>query len=177
MHVAGCYQRLLGLTPDDVTAICLPVSYVSGHVSQLNPFLLAGGSAVILPRFGAAEMTRLLSAHRVTVIDVVPSMFALLLREPGFCQAARPAPDPAGRPWAAARPDQEDRPRRAAAAGTWNHRPFGSVKAGQVRRAEAAGGHQPECGGDAEPGRDGRGRRQQVQPGGRSGPAAGTRSS
>ena len=49
MHVAGCYRQLPGLTADHVTAICLPFSYVPGHISQLNPFLLTGGSAVVLP--------------------------------------------------------------------------------------------------------------------------------
>lgn len=91
MHVAGCYRTLLGLTPDDVTAICLPFSYVSGHLSQLNPFLLAGGSAVVLPRFDAAEMLRVLREFRVTVVDVVPAMFALLLRHPGFGSPQLPA--------------------------------------------------------------------------------------
>ncbi|MBN9609772.1 MAG: hypothetical protein BGO26_13400 [Actinobacteria bacterium 69-20] len=91
MHVAGCYRRLLDLTPTDVTAICLPFTYVSGHLSQLNPFMLAGGSAVVLPRFDATELLRVLGHHRVTVVDVVPAMFALLLRHPGFRGERLPA--------------------------------------------------------------------------------------
>lgn len=90
MHVAGSYRRLLGLRAGDVTAICLPFSYVSGHISQLNPFLLAGGSAVVMPGFDAAEMVRALREHRVTVIDVVPAMFPLLLRHPEFSSADLP---------------------------------------------------------------------------------------
>ncbi|MGI9093582.1 MAG: class I adenylate-forming enzyme family protein [Mycobacteriales bacterium] len=88
MTVAAFYRGLLGLTPADRTAIHLPFSYVSGHISQLNPFLLAGGAAVTMPRFSAAELLRVIAAHRISVLDVVPSIFALLLREPGFGTAA-----------------------------------------------------------------------------------------
>lgn len=89
MHVASVYTRLLELTPDDVTAIHLPFSYVSGHISQLNPIMLAGGSAVTMPRFSAAELVRVIRTHAVTVIDVVPSILALLLREPDFDRSTR----------------------------------------------------------------------------------------
>ena len=91
MTVAGFYTDLLRLTSADVTAIHLPFSYVSGHLSQLNPFLLAGGSAVTMPRFSAAELIRVLHEHRVSVIDVVPSIFAMLLRDPRFSPAQLPA--------------------------------------------------------------------------------------
>lgn len=84
MTVATFYRDLLGLTPADRTAIHLPFSYVSGHISQLNPFMLAGGAAVPMPGFSAAELLRVIAAHRISVIDVVPSIFALLLREPAF---------------------------------------------------------------------------------------------
>lgn len=88
MTVAAFYRDLLGLTPADRTAIHLPFSYVSGHISQLNPFMLAGGAAVPIPGFSAAELMRVIAAHRISVIDVVPSIFALLLREPAFGTAA-----------------------------------------------------------------------------------------
>lgn len=84
MHVAGFYRDLLRLGPADVTAIHLPFSYVSGHISQLNPFMLAGGSAVTMPSFSARGLIRLAREHGVSVIDVVPWMFTMLLHEPGF---------------------------------------------------------------------------------------------
>lgn len=84
MYVAGFYRDLLDLTPEDVTAIHLPFSYVSGHISQLNPFMLAGGAAVTMPSFTAGGLLELAREHGVTVIDVVPWMFTMLLREPGF---------------------------------------------------------------------------------------------
>ncbi|MGI9062446.1 MAG: class I adenylate-forming enzyme family protein [Pseudonocardiaceae bacterium] len=90
MTVAGSYRDLLALTPDDRTAIHLPFYYVSGHVSQLTPFLLAGGSVVLQPRFTPAGLVQSVREDGVTVIDVVPAMFELLLREPGFTGAELP---------------------------------------------------------------------------------------
>lgn len=84
MTIAAFYRDLLDLTPADRTAIHLPFSYVSGHISQLNPFMLAGGSAVPMPHFSAATLLRVIGEFGVSVIDVVPSIFSLLLRERGF---------------------------------------------------------------------------------------------
>jgi acyl-CoA synthetase (AMP-forming)/AMP-acid ligase II len=84
MHAAGFYQHALGLRPSDRTAIHLPFYYVSGHITQLNPIMAAGGSAIVMPEFSAAELVRLIRDEGVTVLDVVPAIFARLLLEPGF---------------------------------------------------------------------------------------------
>ena len=84
MHAAAFYQEALGLQPTDRTAIHLPFYYVSGHITQLNPMMSAGGSAIAMPSFSATELLRLIRHEGVTVLDVVPAIFALLLRDPGF---------------------------------------------------------------------------------------------
>lgn len=89
MQVARFYTDLLRLTPDDVTAIHLPFSYVSGHIAQLNPFMLAGGSAITMPRFSAPRLVEVIRSHGVTVLDLVPSMFPLLLRQHDFDPTTR----------------------------------------------------------------------------------------
>ncbi len=81
-HAAAFYARTLGLTPADRTAVHLPFAWVSGHVTQLAPALLSGGSAVTMPAFSAAGLVRTAVEHRVTWLDLVPSMFELLLRTP-----------------------------------------------------------------------------------------------
>lgn len=81
-HAAAYYARTLGLTPADRTAIHLPFAWVSGHVTQLAPVMLSGGSAVTLPAFSAAALVRTAVEHRVTWLDVVPSILELLLRTP-----------------------------------------------------------------------------------------------
>lgn len=84
MHVAEFYRKLLDLHPGDVTPIHLPFSYVSGHVSQLNPIMRAGGSGAIMGSFSARSLLSTARAAEATVFDLVPWMFTMLLREPDF---------------------------------------------------------------------------------------------
>ncbi|GAB3796535.1 long-chain fatty acid--CoA ligase [Humibacter antri] len=91
MQVAANYRTLLGLNRLDVTLIHLPFSYVSGHISQLNPIMLSGGTAVIMKEFRARTLLTLARRRRATVLDLVPWMFTMLLREPHFSPADLPA--------------------------------------------------------------------------------------
>ena len=83
-HAAAFYSRTLGLVPADRTAVHLPFAWVSGHVTQLAPAMLSGGSAVTMPAFSAAALVRTAVEHGVSWLDVVPSIFEMLLRTPGF---------------------------------------------------------------------------------------------
>jgi len=83
-HAAAFYARTLGLAPADRTAVHLPFAWVSGHVTQLAPAMLSGGSAVTMATFSAAELVSTVREHAVTWLDVVPSVFEMLLRTPGF---------------------------------------------------------------------------------------------
>jgi len=83
-HAAAFYTRTLGLRPADRTAVHLPFAWVSGHITQLAPTVLAGGSAVTMASFTAAGLVEVVQEHRVTWLDVVPSIFEMLLRTPGF---------------------------------------------------------------------------------------------
>lgn len=80
-HAAEHYAGLLALGPADRTAIHLPFAWVSGHVTQLAPTMRSGGSAVTMAAFTAAGLIRTAAEHGVTWIDVVPSIWELLLRE------------------------------------------------------------------------------------------------
>ena len=90
MGVASTYGELLQLRPDDVTPIHLPFSYVSGHLSQLNPIMRAGGSAVLMRQFHPHSLVDLAHTAGATVLDLVPWMFAVLLREERFTQQHLP---------------------------------------------------------------------------------------
>jgi acyl-CoA synthetase (AMP-forming)/AMP-acid ligase II len=90
-HAAVAYTRLLGLTPADRTAIHLSFAWVSGHVTQLGPAMWSGGSAVTMARFTASGLVDVAREHDVTWLDVVPSIWELLLREPSFSAAELPA--------------------------------------------------------------------------------------
>jgi long-chain acyl-CoA synthetase len=104
-HAAEAYVRTLGLTAADRTAIHLPFAWVSGHVTQLTPAMRSGGSAVTMASFSAQLLTQVAAEHRVTWLDVVPSIWELLLRTRAFALADLPqvrlavfggAPAPAG---------------------------------------------------------------------------------
>lgn len=90
MYVAGVYRDMLNLTPGDVTAIHLPFYYVSGHISQLNPFMLAGGSAVTMREFTPRALNHVGREFSVTVLDVVPWMLSRLLHEAEFSPTELP---------------------------------------------------------------------------------------
>jgi acyl-CoA synthetase (AMP-forming)/AMP-acid ligase II len=90
-HAAVAYTALMALTPADRTAIHLSFAWVSGHVTQLAPAMHSGGSAVTMAQFSAASLVHTAREHDVTWLDVVPSIWELLLREPGFCAAGLPA--------------------------------------------------------------------------------------
>ena len=83
-HAAAFYSRTLGLLPSDRTAIHLPFAWVSGHVTQLAPAMLTGGSAVTMAAFSAPALVRTAVEHGVSWLDVVPSIFEMLLRTPEF---------------------------------------------------------------------------------------------
>ena len=89
-HACVAYTRLLGLTARDRTAIHLSFAWVSGHVTQLAPAMHSGGSAVTMARFSAAGLVQVAQEHGVTWLDVVPSIWELLLRQPGFRADALP---------------------------------------------------------------------------------------
>ena len=90
-HAAQAYADALDLGPGDTTAIHLPFAWVSGHVTQLAPAMHRGGSAVTMAHFTAQDLVRVAGEHTVTWLDVVPSIWELLLRCPEFTGAALPA--------------------------------------------------------------------------------------
>jgi acyl-CoA synthetase (AMP-forming)/AMP-acid ligase II len=83
-HAAVFYARTLGLTARDRTAIHLPFAWVSGHITQLTPAMLSGGSAVTMASFSATRLTAVVAEHAVTWLDVVPSLWEMLLRSESF---------------------------------------------------------------------------------------------
>jgi len=87
-HAAAFYVRTLGLTGRDRTAIHLPFAWVSGHVTQLTPAMLSGGSAVTMATFSAPQLCAVAAEHGVTWLDVVPSIWELLLRTEHFALPA-----------------------------------------------------------------------------------------
>lgn len=87
-HAAVFYATELALTPADRTAIHLPFAWVSGHVTQLAPAMFSGGSAVTMAHFSAPALCSVAQQHAVTWLDVVPSIWEVLLRTDDFALPA-----------------------------------------------------------------------------------------
>ncbi len=84
MHSAIAYVRILALTEGDRTAIVFPLYYVTGHVAQVTPMMLVGGTSVTVAEIVPPEFVRLIAERRITYLMVVPSIWPLLLRNPDF---------------------------------------------------------------------------------------------
>jgi long-chain acyl-CoA synthetase len=70
-----------GRTERDVVVTALPAPHVYGNVA-INGTLLAGGTVVLMSRFDAAEALALAQEHRATMIEGVPTMYAMMLASP-----------------------------------------------------------------------------------------------
>ncbi len=84
MHSAVAYVRTLALTATDRTAIVFPLYYVTGHVAQVTPMMLVGGTSVTVADLVPHLFVQLIDQSRITYLMVVPSIWPLLLREPNF---------------------------------------------------------------------------------------------
>jgi len=70
----------LGLLPDDTWLACLPLFHVGG-LSILLRSVICGMTAVVQPRFEAAEVNRAIDEHRVSIVSVVSTMLDRMLAE------------------------------------------------------------------------------------------------
>jgi long-chain acyl-CoA synthetase len=68
--------------PDDVIFGGLPLFHVFGQTVALNVAVASGACLTLLPRFDAAHALRIISGHRVTVFEGVPTMYVALLHQP-----------------------------------------------------------------------------------------------
>lgn len=71
-----------GFRPDDVLLHALPLFHTHGLFVAMNLMLFNGGKVILLPRFDAGEIVRLLP--QATVLMGVPTFYTRLLDHPGF---------------------------------------------------------------------------------------------
>jgi o-succinylbenzoate---CoA ligase len=72
----------LGLRADDTWLACLPLFHVGG-LSILLRSVICGMTAVVPPRFDAAEVNRAIDEHAVSIVSVVSTMLDRMLTERG----------------------------------------------------------------------------------------------
>jgi long-chain acyl-CoA synthetase len=73
--VAG---EMLGLGESDVQLGALPLPHSFGMSAVLNASVLAGAGVALMHEFDAAAALQAIAAHRVTVLQAVPTMFSRL---------------------------------------------------------------------------------------------------
>ena len=83
LHNAWVVAQVDMITADERALVSAPIFHANAMTSVL-PFLLMGGSLVILPRFDVEEVAAAIASHRCTFMTGVPSMYAALLKEGAF---------------------------------------------------------------------------------------------
>jgi long-chain acyl-CoA synthetase len=84
VHSGMTYAHVLGLTPEDRTAVLFQLSYVSALHAHVLPMMLVGGTSVLIPEASPSQFVRILRDERITWAYSVPSFWIMLLRESLF---------------------------------------------------------------------------------------------
>ncbi len=72
------------LRPDDVSPVFTPLYHAGGLSVFLVPLFVIGGTIVLHRGFDAAEVWRVIEQERCTVVLGVPTIYKLLMEDPGF---------------------------------------------------------------------------------------------
>jgi acyl-CoA synthetase (AMP-forming)/AMP-acid ligase II len=84
VHSGLSYARVLGLGPDDVTAVVFSLTYISAMHAHLLPMLVVGGRCVLVNESGPSELVDTIARERVSWLYVVPALWQRLLRVRGL---------------------------------------------------------------------------------------------
>jgi len=82
----GAYAitQILKLTGNDRLILSLPFFHCFANLNGLLPFMMTGGSIVLMDVFEPEEELRLIEKYRCTVIYGVPTMYTMMLNHPKF---------------------------------------------------------------------------------------------
>lgn len=79
MHAIVSYQRILGITSDDISIIPIPIYHITGLVALLGLFLYAQGTLFLLKYFDADRVLDCVEKNGITFIHASPTVFSMLL--------------------------------------------------------------------------------------------------
>jgi acyl-CoA synthetase (AMP-forming)/AMP-acid ligase II len=88
VHSGLSYAQVLGVGPDDVTAVVFSLTYISAMHAHLLPMLLVGGRCVLVGEAGATELVDTIARERVSWLYLVPALWQRLLRVRGLASPA-----------------------------------------------------------------------------------------
>ena len=81
MWNADIMRKALMVDDTDRALVAVPLFHKNAMAGAVKPFMLAGGSLVILPMFDAVEVIRAIDRYRVTYLTGVPAMYKMMLAE------------------------------------------------------------------------------------------------
>lgn len=73
-------RAVMLLEPEERALVAVPLYHKNGMLGAVKPFLMAGGSVVILPGFDARGALAAIERYRVTYMTGVPAMYRLMLQ-------------------------------------------------------------------------------------------------
>ena len=74
-------RQAIGAGPDERGLVAVPLYHKNAMVGTVKPFLLAGGSFVILNGFDPVQVIEAIERDRVTFMTGVPAMFKMILAQ------------------------------------------------------------------------------------------------
>jgi len=78
---ADVIRKMAGLDHTERALVAVPLYHKNAMIGAVKPFLLCGGSLVILPGFDPVAVIRAIERHRCTYLTGVPAMYKLMLAE------------------------------------------------------------------------------------------------
>jgi acyl-CoA synthetase (AMP-forming)/AMP-acid ligase II len=90
VHSCLSYQRVYGLREGERTLVMVPLFHVTGLIAQLLTVTAVAGTAVLMERFEAAAALHLLAAERITHAIAAPTVYVMLMAQPGYREVALP---------------------------------------------------------------------------------------
>jgi fatty-acyl-CoA synthase/long-chain acyl-CoA synthetase len=79
MHAIVSYQRILGITGEDISIIPIPIYHITGIVALLGLFLYVQGTLYLLKFFDAGRVLDCVKQNGITFIHASPTIFSKLL--------------------------------------------------------------------------------------------------
>jgi long-chain acyl-CoA synthetase len=78
---ADIMRKALVVDDTERALIAVPLYHKNAMAGAVKPFLIAGGSLVVLPGFDALEVIRAIDRYKVTYLTGVPAMYKMILAE------------------------------------------------------------------------------------------------
>lgn len=76
---AQVVAQALAIRPDERALVAVPLFHKNAMTAAVKPFLVCGGSLVILPGFNPEAVIRAIERHKATYMTGVPAMYKMIL--------------------------------------------------------------------------------------------------